>query len=62
MFQRTKGYLKRQEMVDKAVEREVKKQYPTGLAASVSGMAIRKKIRSEIVGKITTKNKDLLKF
>ena len=49
-------------MVDKAVEREVKKQYPTGLAASVSGMAIRKKIRSEIVGKITTKNKDLLKF
>lgn len=56
------GYLKRQKMVDEAVERKVKSMYPSGLAASAGGMLERKKIRAEMVAKLTSKNKNLLKY
>lgn len=54
--------MKRQEMVNKAVEREVKKRYPTGLAASESGMMMREKMRKEMHAKLTRKNPKLLSY
>lgn len=47
-----KNIWNRDDMIDSAVKREIKRQYPTGLSDSPSAMEIKKKIDKELREKL----------